>query len=176
MILLGVGFCYKRLKMAPSGQSWFVLTEVVATGRLGRWPSPARCWPRTGLAGGFRWLRYGLDARLVGGLPSASWTPSIDPGLGLRRDRSVLSLEVGRLTGLTPDRLVGSYPKLMAYTSETALASHHRMCGLGRARFWRQLGFPNLALARAARARKRLLARAKAFSPYFDRDDIARYR
>ena len=49
------------------------------------------------------------------------------------------------------------------------------MLGRKRAAIWRALGFANLAKGRAVLAEKRLLARAKSFSPYYDRDDIARY-
>jgi hypothetical protein len=40
-------------------------------------------------------------------------------------------------------------------TSESAYAARARMAGLRRAAFWRQLGFPNCALATAARMEKR---------------------
>ena len=43
----------------------------------------------------------------------------------------------------------------MPFTSETALSSLNRWKGRRRAAFWRKLGFPNLVLARAAKARKR---------------------
>jgi len=43
----------------------------------------------------------------------------------------------------------------MPFNSRTALAARNRLGGLHRAAFWRELGFPNLVLARAAKARKR---------------------
>jgi hypothetical protein len=39
----------------------------------------------------------------------------------------------------------------MPFNFENALPARQRMCGLHRAAFWRQLGFPNLVLARKAR-------------------------
>lgn len=58
------------------------------------------------------------------------------------------------------------------------LRLHHRMCGLGRARFWRSLGFPNLVRARAALAAKRDRERAqraaRAFSPFADAREFSR--
>jgi hypothetical protein len=56
--------------------------------------------------------------------------------------------------------------------SEHGLRAFRHQCGIGRARFWRTLGFPNLVLARAARAKKRAASRAKAFSPYANPDDL----
>ena len=47
-------------------------------------------------------------------------------------------------------------------TKLTPAAARSRGAGLKRAAFWRKLGFPNLVLARAARAKKRALARAAA--------------
>jgi len=38
-------------------------------------------------------------------------------------------------------------------TSDDGRRGFQRLCGLHRAAYWRALGFPNLALARAARAR-----------------------
>ena len=43
----------------------------------------------------------------------------------------------------------------MAFTSETGRIARLRGLGLARSRFWRSLGFPNLVLAREAKARKR---------------------
>ena len=45
----------------------------------------------------------------------------------------------------------------MLFTSETALSSLNRWKGRRRAAFWRSIGFPNLVLARAAKAEKRRL-------------------
>ena len=38
----------------------------------------------------------------------------------------------------------------MRFDSETGMRAHQRAQGLGRARYWRELGFPNMALARVA--------------------------
>ena len=59
------------------------------------------------------------------------------------------------------------------FTSENAISRRARGGGLARARFWRALGFPNMALARARmkeirEERKRETERAKALAPYLD--------
>jgi hypothetical protein len=50
----------------------------------------------------------------------------------------------------------------MPFTSVTGRSARARLQGLHRAAFWRVQGFPNLALARAARAAKRQQALAQA--------------
>lgn len=54
------------------------------------------------------------------------------------------------------------------FNSRTGLLARKRMLGLKRAAVWRELGFANLVLARAALAAKRARAKARAFSPYAD--------
>jgi hypothetical protein len=46
-------------------------------------------------------------------------------------------------------------PSTPAATNRAQCGGSTRMAGLGRAAFWRQLGFPNCALATAARMEKR---------------------
>jgi hypothetical protein len=70
----------------------------------------------------------------------------------------------------------------MPFNSRTALAVRNRLGGLHRAAFWRELGFPNLVLARAAKAKKReqrlrleRVQPAKRFSPFAMMDDLSAY-
>ena len=64
----------------------------------------------------------------------------------------------------------------------SALSSLNRWKGRGRAAFWRSRGFPNSALARAAKAKKRQqrlrlerIEAAKRFSPFAMLDDLPLY-
>jgi hypothetical protein len=54
---------------------------------------------------------------------------------------------------------LGLYPQPVAFplSSKAARDAFNRMCGLKRAAFWRAQNFPNLVLARAAKAEKRRL-------------------
>ena len=61
-------------------------------------------------------------------------------------------------------------------------ASLYRRSGQLHAAFWRQLGFPNLVLARAAKARKRqaqirqeILEKARRFDPYVTLEESPRW-
>jgi hypothetical protein len=62
---------------------------------------------------------------------------------------------------------------------EGARRAFNRLCGLHRAAFWRELGFPNLVLARAALARKvaksKALEQARLFSPFAILDEAEQY-